>query len=192
MDDARQRLEKDILARIAAKDHAGAATVALRGYGPDILGFLYRTTKDDDVGDDVFSQFSEDLWAGIGKFEGRSSVKTWLFKLAWHAACRHWSEPWSKRRQAASSGVLDQLIVEVRSQTGLFQRTAAKEWLAGVKEDLKAEDVSVLTLRLEQGLPLEEIAEVLGSSHEAVRQRWSRLKKRLAKLAQESGLAGED
>ncbi|HET8733590.1 MAG TPA: sigma factor, partial [Anaeromyxobacteraceae bacterium] len=73
-------LEPRILARLDQGDLPGAATEALRGYGPQVLGYLNAVLRNEDDAHDVFSQFAEDLWKGLAGFRRESSVRTWAFR----------------------------------------------------------------------------------------------------------------
>lgn len=75
-------LEPRLLALLDAGDLSGAATEALRGYGPQVLGYLTAVLRDEDDAHDVFSQFAEDLWRGLPGFRRESSIRTWAFRLA--------------------------------------------------------------------------------------------------------------
>jgi RNA polymerase sigma-70 factor, ECF subfamily len=183
--EVRERLEAEVGAHLDAGELEKAASAAIRGFGPEILGFLYRTTGDDDLGDEVFGDFCEDLWKGIGRFERRSRFSTWAYGLAWHAACRTWRGAWQKRRSPLATDAAHNIAQEVRSLTAAHQRTEAKVWLGKIRETMKPEDLALISLRLDQNLPLEEIAGILDMKHDALRQRWSRLKRKLAELARE-------
>jgi RNA polymerase sigma-70 factor (ECF subfamily) len=92
-------LEPRILALLDGGDISGAATEALRGYGPQVLGYLTAVLRDEDDAHDVFSQFAEDLWRGLPGFRRESAVRTWAFRLAWHAASRYARDPYRKRHR---------------------------------------------------------------------------------------------
>ncbi|HEX5059505.1 MAG TPA: sigma factor, partial [Kofleriaceae bacterium] len=77
-------LDQTIKAHLASGELAVAATVALGGLGPQILGYLAAQLRDDDAAYDVFGHFCEELWKSIGNFRGDSSFKTWAYKLVMH------------------------------------------------------------------------------------------------------------
>jgi RNA polymerase sigma-70 factor (ECF subfamily) len=70
-----------------AGDPPGAATVAVRGYDPQILGYLRAVLRDEDAAAEGFSRFAEGLWKGIGGFRGDASALTWAYRVAWGAVC---------------------------------------------------------------------------------------------------------
>src|SRR5262249_3884165 len=95
-----QELEQRIATHLANNAHKEAATEALKGLGPQILGYIHANLRDEDTTYDVFGQFSEELWKSIGTFRGESSFKTWAYKLVMHAIGRHRRDPYRRRGQA--------------------------------------------------------------------------------------------
>jgi RNA polymerase sigma-70 factor (ECF subfamily) len=188
-------LEQAIAALLAAEDPAAAATVALNGLGPQILGFLASTLRDDDARFEVFSQFSEELWKSIASFRGKSSFKTWAYKLAIRAASRYRRDPYRRRRETLASAA-SQVVQQIRDRTPSYQRTDVKDRFARLREQLEADDQLLLFLRVDQNLSWNDVAEVMSEGREvvdvaALRKRFERTKARLKLLAERDGLLGE-
>jgi DNA-directed RNA polymerase specialized sigma24 family protein len=119
-----EALEKTIAGHLASGDLTAAATAALQGLGPQILGYLCATLRDDDVAYDVFGHFSEELWKSIGTFRGESSFKTWAYKLVMHSIGRHRRDPYRNRGRALASELrrqLPDLSEAIRSVPQLLQ-----------------------------------------------------------------------
>src|SRR5499433_2271509 len=114
-------IEQQIGSCLDRGDVKQAATEALRGYGPQILAYLAGVLRDDEAAADVFSEFSEDLWRGIGGFRRESSFRTWAYRLAWNAAKQLARDPFRKRGQQLKTGEWSAIAEEVRS-TATTQR----------------------------------------------------------------------
>ncbi len=186
-------LEPRILALLDAGDLPGAATEELRGYGPQILGYLNAVLRNEDDAHDVFSQFAEDLWKGLGGFRRESSVRTWSFRLAWHAASRWARDPYRKRGRPMLTGEASRIAQEVRSTMSTFAPGGRADKLSKLRESLEPEEQTLLILRVDKGMAWEDVALVLHSdgapaSPAALRKRFERLKEKLGKLAREQGL----
>ena len=66
MDDgARAKLEHDVRALCQSGDHSAAVTLALKGYGPELFGFLVTMHASEDDASDAFAETSEALWRGL-------------------------------------------------------------------------------------------------------------------------------
>ncbi len=185
-------VEDRVRALLAAGDARGAATEAMRGLGPKILGYLRTVLRDEGDAGDAFSTFAENLWRGIETFRGESSFRTWAFKVAWNAAMNVRNDAWRRLGRPLQTGEASKLAEEIRTRTASRlerQRTAVD----AVRETLTAEEQTLLVLRIDQGLPWEDIASVLSSDDApvdaaALRKRFQRLKERLALLLRERGL----
>ena len=186
-------LEARIGARLDASDVQGAATEAVRGYGPQILGYLVAVMRDDEAAYEVFSQFSEDLWKGIGAFRRQSSLRTWAYKLAWNAALRFRRDAFRRRVRRLQTTEVSKIVDEVRSASRVYQDTAVKDRMAAIREKLEADEQTLLILRVDRNLSWREIAQVMTDGEDptlesALRKRFERLKLKLRTLANEAGL----
>ena len=75
----------DVEAEIARMRSAGqlkeATVLAIESYGPGVLTFLEVMLRAHADTADAFAQACEDLWRGLPRFEGRSSLRTWVFSI---------------------------------------------------------------------------------------------------------------
>jgi len=186
-------LEPRILALLDAGDVSGSATEALRGYGPQVLGYLTAVLRDEDEAHDVFSQFAEDLWRGLPGFRRESSVRTWAFRLAWHAASRYARDPYRKRHRPILTTEASKIAEQVRSTMSTYSPGGRADRLLKLRESLDREEQTLLILRVDKAMAWEEVAEVLRTDGEpattaALRKRFERLKEKLGRLAREQGL----
>ena len=186
-------LEADVARLLEAGDLQSAAAAIMRGYGPAILGYLAALARDEDRTDDVFAQFSEDLWRGLPGFRRDASVRTWVYKLAWHAWLRQERDAFRRRGRAFLSGEMSGLAAEVRSTTALHLKSEAKDAVARLRAQLTPEEQSLLVLRIDRGLSWSEVASIMSTPEEhldsrAVAKRFQRVKEKLRRLAEEAGL----
>jgi RNA polymerase sigma-70 factor (ECF subfamily) len=187
-------LEDRIAAALARKDIEAAATEAIKGYAPQILGYLRAVIRDVEDADEVFSQFAEDLWKGLAGFRGECSVRVWAYKLAWHAASRFGRDPYRRRRERLPSTFASRLAETFMSSPGsaLERRSAEVQRL---RQHLSDVEQTLLVLRVDRQLSWREVAEVMADEGEPVdegtlRKRYERVKTKLARLAKDEGLIG--
>lgn len=185
-------VEARIQQLIAAGDLRGAATEAIRGFGPQVLRYLRGVLHDEASAAEAFSRFAENLWKGIESFRGQSSFKTWALRLAWNAALDLRDEAWRKRGRRFASGEASALAEEVRTRS-VLRVERQRQVLDKLRQSLSAEDRSLLALRIDQELSWTEVAEVLSEAGKpvepaALMKRFERIKERLGKLARDEGL----
>ena len=187
-------IDEQVRARIEAGDHRGAATDALRAFGPKILGYLQAVLRDEADAADAFSIFAEHLWKGLPGWRAQSSLKTWAFKLAWNAALNLKDEAWRRRGRRFRTGEASRLADEIRTRTAV-RVERQRQALDALRAELDEAEQTLLVLRIDQQLSWEEIAEVMAEGPvpldaAALRKRFERLKEKLTKLAKERGLVG--
>jgi len=168
-----------------------AATRVVEQLGPPVFGYLCSLHDDDDA-KEVFSMWAEDVWRGLGAFRGEASVKTWAYRLAWHASCRFRRDAFRKRREPIPTGAASRLAASVASKSGLAPGSR-RERLERLRGELSPEEQTLLVLRVDRELEWDEIAGILSVegapvTSPALRKRFERLKEKLAGLARSQKL----
>jgi RNA polymerase sigma-70 factor (ECF subfamily) len=195
IDDGSAVGEEQIRSRFDAGDLTGAATVALERYGSEILGFLVALHGHETDASDLFSDFCEQMWKALPRFEWLSSFRTWAYAIARHTSSRFLR---SRERRAQHhvplSAVPEIARVEarIRSQTATHLRSEVSERVSKLRAELSREDQMILVLRVDRRLAWNEIARVTLEgetlSNEEIRRESARLRKRFelikAKLAE--------
>lgn len=184
-------LEAELARMLDGGDTRGAATLALRRYGPQLLGYLRVVLRDEGRAADAFSAFSEDLWVGLPSFRRACSVRTFAYKLAWHAALRVARDPYARRATRLDTADASRLADEVRASTAPILRSDVKDRVAALRAALTPEEQTLLALRVDRDLSWAEVAEVFDLDEATLRKRFERTKEHLRRLAVESGLLSE-
>jgi RNA polymerase sigma-70 factor (ECF subfamily) len=199
----REELEEEIQRRREQGDAAAAATLALRGYGAEIFGFLIAFHRDEEDAAEVFSIFSEHLWRDLPSYRGQCSFRTWAYALARHASLNYRRDARrSEKRQSPlpEGSELSVLVDQVRSETRPYLRTEAKDRVRALRESLPPDDQALLILRVDRQLGWTDLAEVLhqgaapldeqGRKREAarLRKRFQIVKERLHEMGRRAGL----
>jgi RNA polymerase sigma-70 factor (ECF subfamily) len=181
-------LEGRIAKLLGAGDRDAAVTAAIRGYGPQLLGYIHAVVRDDAGAAEVFAIACEDMWRGIGQFRAESLFRTWAYRLSWHAASRYLRDPKRARHQRLDTGAAAQLAAEVHSTTALHLRRTSKDALAEIRAGLEPDEQSLLILRVDRGLTWPEIAKIVDDAEGTLRKRFERLTERLRDAMKERGL----
>lgn len=184
-------IEEQVLALLAEGNAKKAATLVLRIFGPEVLGFLENALRDPDDARDVFQGFSEDLWNWLPSFRG-GGLRAASYKIAWHSAARFRRGAWQRHRERMRSTMASRIAATITSPESRLA-TKPRDRLQRLRASLDTEERTLLILRLDRELAWNEVAEVLSSEGDAVdaaavRKRFERVKDKLAKLAREQGL----
>jgi len=181
-----------------------AATAAIEGFGPEILGFLVAVVRDKALAGEVFGQFCEELWSRLAAFHWKASFRPWLYGLAWMAWQRLRREPhFRKTISLPEEPEITAAEERVRTVELARSESALDEGVARLRQSLDPEDQALLILRIDRRMSWEEIATVMISSEEArdvaalgrkaafVQERFSLVTANLKQLAREKQLITE-
>ncbi len=195
--------EETIAALLEAGELQAAASQAIEAFGPEVLGFLVSLMRDEQDAGDVFGQACEDLWRGLPRFERRSTVRTWFYTLARHAASRYRRAPHLRAGRRAALSEAEGVAERVRTRTLRHLRTEVKDQFAGIRDALDPEDRALLVLRVDRKLAWNEIAlvlcedslegaEDLTRAAARLRKRFELVKRQIREHAERAGLIGHD
>jgi RNA polymerase sigma-70 factor (ECF subfamily) len=164
-------------------------------YHQQIYSLVYRIVADPVDAADTTQEVFIKVFRGMARFNGASSLKTWMYRIAIHEAanhrrwwCRHKArelslEPPEAALQEGESGLKDTLV---DSHVSPFEAMRQQELRARVEEELRRVPEPYRTtviLRDLEELSYEEIAEVMQTTLGTVKSRLMRgrdaLKKRL-------------
>jgi RNA polymerase sigma-70 factor, ECF subfamily len=183
---------------LAAGDLHAAATRAIEGYGPEVLGFLVTTLANEQDASEVFSQACEDLWGGLPRFQGRASLRTWFYTLTRHAAARFRRAPERRPGRHVTLSEVSDVADQVRSQSLPYLRTRVKDGVARIRAALAEDDRALLVLRVDREMSWSDVARVFASEDESdealgrlearLRKRFQTLKDEIRKRARAAGL----
>jgi RNA polymerase sigma-70 factor (ECF subfamily) len=204
MSDAPSDFEQTIRSAWEARDFEAAATLALQGYGSEIIDFLSARLRSSSDGQEAFSMFAEDLWNGLPGFAWRCSLRTWAYTVARNAANRYATSPHNRRTRhlaLASPSRVSVLVERVRSATQAHQRTDIKDKFRALRDRLDQDDQMVLILRIDRDMAWRDIAIAMSGdanlddddvARESARLRkaFERVKAELKRMAEEEGLFG--
>ncbi len=190
VDEASQGVEASIRRSWDAGDMEAAATLAIRSYGPELLGYLHAMVHTADP-DELFSRLCEQLWKHLPSFRWESSVRTWTYVVARNLArgeARAAAGPRGKVEGLRETHA-SRIAADVRSTTAIHLRTDSKDALQRIRDGLDPDDRTLLILRVDRAMAWRDIVAVLGDDGQptedpakaaaALRKRFERLKERL-------------
>jgi len=159
--------KQDGLYEQAAAEHRGAIARLARAYEADV-----------DKRAELRQEIHIALWRSFAVFDGRCSLRTWVYRVAHNTAATHVIK--SKRAKANGFVSLDELEVEPASISADTDRELALERLAKLIRRLKPIDRLVISLYLE-GEDGASIGEITGLAVGNVAVKIHRIKAVLAR-----------
>jgi RNA polymerase sigma-70 factor, ECF subfamily len=175
------RVEAMTLNRRRARELEALYEEILAEYGP-VLGRVAASYEfDPALREDLFQEICLAVWKALPRFEGRASLKTFVYRIAHNRGLTHgWRAKGGPLPLEEPEGLRD----PAPSPEEAMVRRGRRERLAAAILRLPVDWRQVLTLRLE-GLSYEEISEITGVTANGAMVRASRARARLRELLAE-------
>lgn len=189
--------ESDLVALCRRGDPAAfARLVAL--HESMVFNLSARLLGDGEEARDVAQEVFLQVYRTLGRFEGRSSLKTWIYRIVVNQ-CHNRRRFWHRRGRDREEALDEGLPAPERSgggewQASPYQQAVQRERarrVQGALLGLRFDQRTVLVLREIEGLSCEEVATALGIPEGTVKSRLSRareaLREKLLGLIEEGG-----
>ena len=180
----------DLLAR---GDHRKGVERVMHEMGPSVLGLLHTMFRSNpDAAEEAFSLFAENLFRHAATYRGDAPLKAWVYAIARNAALSVSRDGWRRFGERLETRDAEKLAEEIRTRSAI-RRERQSNALDSLRDTLDLDEQTLLTLRLDEKLPWDEVAQVMSSGGEkvdssTVRKRFERLKVRLGEEARLRGL----
>ncbi len=184
--------EAELVAELkAGSEEAFAYLLAV--YQNPLFNLILHMVADQGEASDVLQNVLVKILRGIRQFSERSSLKTWIYRIAVHEASNHrrslrrrlFHEPFSMDDEALHLSVRSVISGnERKSPYDVYEQAECQAEVERALATLAEPFRAVVVLREIEGLSYEEIAEVLGVAEGTVKSRLRRgrevLKRKLA------------
>ena len=141
--------------------------------------------RDEAVAEDLISEVFLDVWRQAGRFEGRSTVSTWMLAIARFKALsalrRRLDGELDEETASAIEDPTDDpgIVLEKKDKSAMIRKC-----LVG----LSAEHREIIDLVYYHEKSVEEVAEIVGIPENTVKTRMFYARKRLAELLKSEGI----
>jgi RNA polymerase sigma factor (sigma-70 family) len=163
--------ERKLLTAIRQGDTAAAEELVERTYSA-VFASVYRLCGDRDLAADLTQETYQKAWSALPRFDGRSQLFTWLYRIAYTTFLNHVRRP----RRMTSLDEPD--AIDVRDQKPRADEVLADqeeaEHLRKAVMQLPEDMRFTVTAHFWGGLPVKEIAQIEGITTVAIRKRLHR------------------
>ena len=148
-------------------------------YKDSVYGYLLYMTKDIQLAEDLSQETFLKIFLNLGRFKGKSSIKTWVLKIA-----RNTFLTYARKKNPVL--LEEQEIIKAAHETSeiledtIIQKIQIQEILMSLNEL----DRTIILLRDYEELSYEEIASILDISAGALKSRLYRARQKFKKLYQ--------
>jgi len=180
--------EASLVARARAGDVDAFEQLA-GGYADRLFAMLLRLLGDRGEAEDVAQEVMLRAWRGIGRFDGRSTFFTWLYRIAVNEANRSLAK--RSRRPASVSIDAEALKLPAAPRDEPSRQAENNELRTELGTALSALPPpyrTAIVLRDVEGLSIQEAAEIAGVSQAAFKSRLHQARLRLRALIGDDAL----
>ncbi|NOT40270.1 MAG: sigma-70 family RNA polymerase sigma factor [Alphaproteobacteria bacterium] len=153
-------------------------------WGAALQRIARATEADPERRRDLLQDMHVTLWKSFAAFDGRCSVRTWVYRVAQNVAASHAVREQRDRTRLVALDTIED-IPDATDASDTVEAEATLKRLYALVHSLRSPDREVITLYLE-GLSAEAVGEVTGLSPGAIATRISRLKSLLARMFHEA------
>ena len=181
-DDRWQQDEAGLLARLRAGDRV-ACEAFVRGHAGWMLYLTQRYLKDSTLAEDCVQEAFLQAFRNIGAFQGRCTIKSWLYRIVVNTALMRLRAQRCAREQCLGDALplieralygSDPGWADISTPHEILQRKQACELVTSKLAELSDRHRIVLLLRDIQGFSTEEVARMLDTTEGAVKVRLHR------------------
>lgn len=171
-----------LMSQVAGGD-ASAFDVLTARYEKAVTLRLRDIIRDSDAARDLTQEVLLRVWTHADQWDGRGSLKGWIFRIATNAALNHlrtvrrrreapMDSPTEQEYEIDDSALRPEEVVELAERNRLFR---------ALVEELPADKREVLRLVHEAEMEIHEVAQALGIPEGTVKSRLHYARKRLAR-----------
>ncbi|HEV3228114.1 MAG TPA: sigma-70 family RNA polymerase sigma factor [Solirubrobacteraceae bacterium] len=176
MNDDTPTAERELIAQARSGDERAFAEI-VRIHGDRVYRALRRFGLDADEADDVAQEVFLRAWRGLGSFQERARLSTWLYRISFNEAQRRLARrpPASAGRGPDDTDEVDRVPEDsLRGPQGRALDREFEAMLEGALAELPDDWRVAVILRDIEGLSTEEAARVVGVRQAAFKSRLHR------------------
>jgi RNA polymerase sigma-70 factor, ECF subfamily len=150
-----------------------------------VYRFALRIVRDSALAEDVVSEAFLDAWQHAGRYEGRSSVSTWLLGITRHKALTACNR---RSTESIDDDMAQNVVDATANPEADLDRKDTGAVIRRCIASLSPEHAEIIDLVYYQEKSIKEIVEILGIPDNTVKTRMFYARKRLAALVAAEGI----
>lgn len=180
--------EADLVRRVQAKDEIAFREIVER-YQAKVFSIIYGILRNRNDAEDIAQQVFAKIYLSIGKFDFRSSLLTWIYKITVNE-CYDYLRKKRVRKLVYESDFSedDVRLMENTEQSSESVRPvdttlAQRDLLMKLLEKISEEERTLILLKEVEGHSVEELAQMTGMNHNTIKVKLFRARQKLLKAA---------
>jgi RNA polymerase sigma-70 factor, ECF subfamily len=176
--------DADLIKRVAGRDQA-AIEALFTQYQVRVFRFILRRVRLEAVAEELTNEVFMEVWRNAAKFEGRSSLSSWILGIAHNRAI---SSLRKRREETIEEGAAEAIPDDADTPETRAQKTDKGALLRSCIERLSDDHATVVDLIYYHELSIAEVAKIVGIPENTVKTRMFHARKKLSDLLSEAGV----
>jgi RNA polymerase sigma-70 factor (ECF subfamily) len=176
--------DKELIERIAAQDQQ-AVEVLFARYQVRVFRFVLRRVRSEAVAEELTNEVFLEVWRNAAKFEGRSSLSSWMLGIAHNKAV---SLLRKRREDELDDDAAGAIADDADNPETTAQKTDKGALLRQCLDRLSDDHKTIVDLVYYQEMSIAEVAEVVGIPENTVKTRMFYARKKLSEFLKEAGV----
>ncbi len=178
--DASRDPDHELREALRRGDHRAAAHCLVTRFADEMYRFCVSAAGSRQDGEDLAQEVLGEACRSLPRFRGHSSVRTWLYKVAWHKILDYRKRLSRQPTLVPIDGAQTNEFLRIAgSQESALATAQRRKKVARACANLGQRDRMVLSLRVDMEMSYQEIAQVLGVRIGAAKMRMNRAVERL-------------
>ena len=182
-DDDPLRRDQALVERFQAGDQAAFGEIYRLHYG-QVLRIALRMVRSRATAEDITQGVFVRAHRALHRFEARSKLSTWFYRVAFNACADHLKSGWNRLERSAPEGLLERRESSGPSPYESFEAEQRRALVTEAIQRLPEQYRMVVILRDIEDRPYAEMAEILGLPITTMKMRAIRGRQMLARLVQ--------
>jgi RNA polymerase sigma-70 factor (ECF subfamily) len=176
--------DQDLILRVAKGDRLAFRTLYAR-HNVRVFRFILRFIKDEGQAEDLIGEVFLDVWRQADRFEGRSSVSTWILGMARFKALSSLRKTTESELDEEKAGAIAD---DADTPEVVAQKVDKAKAIRRCIDQLSPEHREIVDLVYYQEKSISEVAEIVQIPENTVKTRMFYARKRLQELMQSAGV----
>jgi RNA polymerase sigma-70 factor, ECF subfamily len=176
--------DQDLINRVAKGDRLAFRALYAR-HNVRVFRFILRFIRDEARAEDLIGEVFLDVWRQADRFEGRSSVSTWILGMARFKALSSLRRPVEDALDEDAAGAIAD---DADTPETVAQKVDKAQAIRRCIEALSTEHREIVDLVYYQEKSISEVAEIVGIPENTVKTRMFYARKRLQELMNSAGV----
>jgi RNA polymerase sigma-70 factor (ECF subfamily) len=180
-DDRRAR-ELDLVRRVQSGDQAAFRDLVER-YQAKIFSVIHRMLRNHEDAEDTAQRVFTKVYFAIQRFDCRSSLLTWIYKIAVNECYTHFRQRRAQLEYETPAPELEAIASHKGAHPPADTMFATRDYVGKLLRRIPEEDRLLLVLKEVEGHSIGELAEMTGSSESAIKTKLFRARHKLIEAA---------